>query len=624
MSIKNFLIYTLFLFLSFPILAQTTPTEKDSVGVYERIENYSHKKTFTKRLHKLIFRSSNSKKNHNLNTKKAQDYSSFHGKPIRRISIETLDPFGFSIEDTTQQTQSWLANLGNRFHLKSKNYAIRNLLLFKKNGLLDTLQITESKRLMRTQKFIRSVKIDIENVDTLNDSVDIKVRVLDSWSLVPQGSLSSSKINLKLNERNFLGLGHQFNNRLTKRFEDGKTAYGFDYIIPSIKNTYINTNLSYRLDLDDYYKKSLNVERDFVTTLTKWAGGIYIDEQFRQDSLPDTDFVFKNQSIKYNTQDFWVGHAFNIFKNRNFGSRTTNLITSLRFINANYKEIPAQEYDPINYFTDEVFYMGRIGVISREYVDDSYIFRDGIIEDVPIGFATSVTSGVQKKNQKNRTYLGTNTSVAAYTDYGYINAALEFGTFFSQNKFEQAALSLELNYFTKLIELNSAWKMRQFIKPQMILGFNRLNTIADRLNLNTDMVSVGYSENEFRNSDQNGMPGFDAEVYGTQKLLVSFQSQFYSPWNLIGFRLNPFINITSGMMFNTNDPKFDKKLYNSLSVGFIIRNDYLVFNSFQFSLSYYPTIPGNGDHIFKTNSLETQDIGLNAINLGKPSTVWYQ
>lgn len=623
MDYKIFYIYTLFLFLGVHLSAQTKTEKKDSIGVYKKIKNYSHQKKFTKTLHKLIFRSSGKKSGNKTNTM-PQDYTEFQGKPIRNIIIQTLDPFGFSVEDTTKQAKNWASDLGNRFHLKSKNYTIRNLLLFKKNDLLDTLQITESKRLMRSQKFIRSVKIDIEKFDVLNDSVDVKVRVLDSWSLIPEGSLSTSKVNFQLKERNFLGLGHQFNNRLTNRFEDGKTAYGFDYLIPSIKNTYINTNLSYHINLDDYYKKSITIEKDFISTLTRWAGGMYIDEQFRQDSLPDTDFVFKNQSIKYNTQDFWIGHAFNIFKNRNYGSRTTNLITSLRFINANYKEKPAQEYDPINFFTDEVFYMGRIGISSQEYVDDNYIFRDGIVEDVPIGFAASMTSGIQKKNNKSRTYLGTNTSLAKYTSRGYFNASLEFGTFFNQNKLEQAAISLELNYFTNLMNLSSTWKMRQFIKPQLLLGFNRLNSIADRLNLNTDMISVGYSRNEFRHRDQNGMPSFDTEVYGTQKAVLSLQTQLYSPWNLIGFRLNPFINITSGLMLKTIDPEYEKKIYSSFGIGFIIRNDYLVFNSFQLSFSYYPTIPGQGDNVFKTNSLETQNIGLNAINVGKPSTIWYQ
>ena len=76
-------------------------------------------------------------------------------------------------------------------------------------------------------------------------------------------------------------------------------------------------------------------------------------------------------------------------------------------------------------------------------------------------------------------------------------------------------------------------------------------------------------------------------------------------------------------MGRTINPDFNKKLYTSVGVGFIIRNDYLVFNSFQLSLSYYPTIPGQGYNVFKTNSFETHNFGFSPVEIGKPTTVWY-
>ncbi|CAH8283464.1 hypothetical protein EV196_102415 [Mariniflexile fucanivorans] len=617
-------IFILFLFAGPYVLAQLKPEEKDSVPVYKKIETYSQKSKFTKTIYDLIFRSSHKKSKKSISIKKQMDYSAFQGKPIRNISIETLDPFGFSVEDTTKQAKSWLGNVGNKVHIKSNNFAIRNLLLFKKHALLDTLQITESKRLMRSQKFIRSVKIDVKKIQGEHDSVDIKVRVLDSWSWVPQGSISTSKFNFHLKERNFLGFGHEFNNRLSKRFNDGRTAYSFDYIVPTIKNTYINTSLTYQQTLEGYYKKSINIEKNFLSTLNKWAGGIYIDRQFRQDSLPNDSFEFKNNNFKYSTQDMWIGRAFDIFKNNKYGSRTTNLITSLRFINSNYTEKPELAYDAIDYYADEVFYMGRIGVALREFEEDAYIFRDGIVEDVPIGFASSITLGIQKKNQNSRLYLGSNLAIAKYTKRGYFNGTIELGTFFNNRKLEQTALSLELNYFTNLIPLSGSWTMRQFIKPQILLGFNRLDAIGDRLNLNENAVSIGYDRNEYRRHELASIPGFNTDINGSQKILLSLQTQFYSPWNLIGFRLNPYINITSGLMGRTTDLEFNKKLYASVGVGFIIRNDYLVFNSFQVSLSYYPRIPGQGYNIFKTNSFETQNFGFGSIEIGKPTTVWYQ
>jgi hypothetical protein len=64
--------------------------------------------------------------------------------------------------------------------------------------------------------------------------------------------------------------------------------------------------------------------------------------------------------------------------------------------------------------------------------------------------------------------------------------------------------------------------------------------------------------------------------------------------------------------------------YSKIGIGVIISNDYLVFSSFQLSLSYYPTIPFQGDQVFRTNAFETSDIGLQSFELAQPKTVLFK
>ena len=85
--------------------------------------------------------------------------------------------------------------------MKSKNWTIRNLLLFKKNEPLDSLVAEESERLIRKQRYVRSVIIKPVEIPNCKDSVDISVRVLDSWSLIPTGAISSSRGNFEITER---------------------------------------------------------------------------------------------------------------------------------------------------------------------------------------------------------------------------------------------------------------------------------------------------------------------------------------------------------------------------------------------------------------------------------------
>lgn len=110
---------------------------------------------------------------------------------------------------------------------------------------------------------------------------------------------------------------------------------------------------------------------------------------------------------------------------------------------------------------------------------------------------------------------------------------------------------------------------------------------------------------------------------GTSKYVLSLQTQFYSPWKILSFKFNPYLNLNLAMIEDEKVRYINNKLYSSFSVGLIIRNDYLVFNSFQLSLSFYPSIPGQGNNIFKTNAIKNDDFRLQGFELRKPSPIWY-
>jgi hypothetical protein len=77
--------------------------------------------------------------------------------------------------------------------------------------------------------------------------------------------------------------------------------------------------------------------------------------------------------------------SISTFKGNTLNDRTTNLIVSGRFLNVNYLESPRAEYDPIDFYSGEQLVLSGIGINTRQFVQDRYIFRNGIIEDVPIG-----------------------------------------------------------------------------------------------------------------------------------------------------------------------------------------------------------------------------------------------
>jgi hypothetical protein len=110
-------------------------------------------------------------------------------------------------------------------------------------------------------------------------------------------------------------------------------------------------------------------------------------------------------------------------------------------------------------------------------------------------------------------------------------------------------------------------------------------------------------------------------INGNRKLTLTFQTQTYAPGNWHGFHFSPFYNMTFGLLGNVNDKVFDDRLYSKFSIGMLINNDYLVFNSFQISFSYYPSIPYEGTNIFKSNSFKNDDLALPDFQIGQPVIV---
>jgi hemolysin activation/secretion protein len=152
------------------------------------------------------------------------------------------------------------------------------------------------------------------------------------------------------------------------------------------------------------------------------------------------------------------------------------------------------------------------------------------------------------------------------------------------------------------------WKFRQFIKPQLVIGNNRLDSNSDKLTLN----------------GETGINGFSSEsLFGNKKILMNFQTQGYSPWRVLGFRLNPYLSYTGGMLGQKSTGFKQSKLYSQISLGVIISNDYLVFNSFQFSISFYPNNP-DSNSLFKTNAISTSNFGLQGFEISQPVLVDYR
>jgi hypothetical protein len=532
-------------------------------------------------------------------------YSEFQGKIIRNINVLTLDPFGYSAQDTAAGPQNMALEAGNRLHVKTQVFTIKNILLIRGNQPFDSLRVNESERLIRSQSYVADVSFDVVPVAGSKDSLDIHVRVLDKWSFIPAADASTARLTVGFTENDFAGFGHEFQNAYTWNRSNGKNAVATNYSIPDIRNSYLSTALHYNIDEHGDFSEAIAIDRPFFSPLARWAAGMIVARQFQKDSFPDPVLGSMMQDLRFTTQDYWAGTATRILKGNTEEERMTKGVIAGRYLRVRYYEKPDELHDSLHEYADEDFCMAGVGISTRTYFRDNYIFNFGVTEDVPVGRVLGIIGGYQVRDNVGRPYLGARASYGTYYAWGYFSPTAEYGTFFHGPYLEQGVVTLGANYFSNLSEIGS-WKIRQFIKPQVTWGLKRFS--YDSLTIN----------------NENGIRGFSGSSRGTKKIVLTIQTQSYAPWKVFGFRFGPFLLCSFGILGNESSGFKNSPLFSQLGIGTLIRNDHLVLSDFQLSVAYYPSIPGSGFNIFKANAFVTTDFGFRDFDFGKPEIVAFQ
>jgi hemolysin activation/secretion protein len=578
----------------------------DSTQVYKSIRDFAKKKKFTYTIYKAIFRDFSSDTTRHKKIKKDIDYNRYKGRIIRNIEINTYDPFGYNVRDTSIHPNSSIKKSGNYLHQKSKRITILNQLLIKRNEHLDLLKLKESERIIRKSVYVRDVTFKVVPVSGSKDSVDVVVFEQDVWSKTFGLGVTAPDYSFSFGDKNFLGLAHQLNNKLT--YNNQSQAYNLsgNYSIPYIKNTYIVTTFYFNT-ADDKYLRGISISRPFYSTLTKWAGGLDLLKNKITEPFYDPENGPIMYSYKYNNFDTWIGRSFQLVDDTSEIARNTRLIFSLRYQKLDYRDVTYKQLLQSYNFQSSNIYLLETGISSRNYYHDYYIYRFGTPEDVPAGKLFSIVTGYDVKETTSRYYGGLKIGAGNHFDnFGYLSFMAGYGAFINKGRFEQKVLNTTVGYFSNIFSMGK-WHLRQFVKTQFVYGFDRDQ--FESINLN----------------GENGIRGFEnSTTTGTRKILLQFQTQAYSPFSFIGFRFAPFIFVDFGAIGAENEIILKNHIYQTYGIGMIIKNELLVLNNFQFTIALYPLIPGVGKNIFKYNPVHTYDFSFNDFEISKPTLIAFQ
>lgn len=502
--------------------------------------------------------------------------TSYDGKFVRNIEFRQVSIFAKSALDTSFVPQNWAQQAISRVHISTRERIIRRNLLITPGQPLDVFLAAENERLIRDMPYIMDARFLAKTVPGSEDSIDLVVLTKDLVPIgfgVELGRADAGSAGLWY--YNVLGYGHQFSATTFWDLRHAPVAgFGLTYGISNINGSFISSELSYTHQWNNHSGR-LRISRDFKSLGITYAGAIQLESasQIKDITLPDS--VLHDAAIRFTSYDLWLGR---IFRLRQAQTSYTNsgFIVSGRYFNSQYGKDPGVEQNLFYPYQDRTQVFFAAGFTRQGFRKDNLIFTFDRTEDVPYGYLFEITTGMEWGQFQNRPYIGAKAAFGKIMHKGaMVSGDAEFGTFIHGNTAEQSVLRLQLRGFTRLYG-KGRFQNRNFCNLTYINGINR------------------YADEFTTLENRGGIAGLSSpSLRGNEKLVMNLESVLFSPYRLLGFRFAFFGSVDLGMIWMPDPGKVQAGPYSRIGIGVRIRNEQLVFDTFELRFSLYPGIPAD-------------------------------
>lgn len=552
------------------------------------------KTLITKKLYDFVIISHEPELKKELTGSSEANFDEYSGLKIRKIEIRRLDVFGSNINTPDFHDPNKTEKLLNKTHFNTNENIIRKNLLFNEGDTLSPLILSDNERFLRDLPFIDDARILVVPVSPAE--ADIIVVTKDIYSLGARVSFGGfDKGSFSLFEKNIFGTGHELGIEIPydSKFTDSP-GYGINYQVNNIRKTFVNLDMYYSKGLG---KKTFGFElgRKLISASTKYAGNISIREMFTSDDL---DSLPVPAPVKYNLQDYWLLRSFLLD-----AKSVSRLILGARYTNNNVFTHPFILPESYYYLQQYKMFLGSVSFSVQKYYKTSLVYGYGKTEDIPYGSLINITMGNEINEFKKRLYMASSISMGgSVKNIGYFYTSAGLGTFINKGNTEQGILSIRTSFISNLAFIGRS-RIRNFVNIDYTRGFDR------------------YYDEYLVYNRENGFSGFRNDSIGdSQRFSVSLESVLFSPVNFYGFRFALFGFADAGFLFGTNEFVGNGDLLSAIGLGIRIRNNNLIFNTFQIRLGFFPNLP----QYSRTNPLlVTGQQLLNPYNFepGKPSII---
>lgn len=206
------------------------------------------------------------------------------GATIRAITIIVDNVFDPSKPDENKRLYRW----ANRVHIRTHESVIGEMLLFDVGDAFNGRLLDESARALRARGFLADASLAPRAYDAATNSVEVDVRVRDSWTLAPDLRFSRSggenEFGIGVSDQNLFGTGKGLTVKYSSNVDRDETLLGYNDGNVFGTRVRLNTVLA---NATDGHRRFLSAERPFFSFDTRWSIGGGVNDSERVNSVYD-------------------------------------------------------------------------------------------------------------------------------------------------------------------------------------------------------------------------------------------------------------------------------------------------------------------------------------------------
>ncbi|MET0534097.1 MAG: BamA/TamA family outer membrane protein [Steroidobacter sp.] len=413
--------------------------------------------------------------------------------------------------------------IANGMHIETRSETIVQQLLFRSGDTYNPRLLAENERSLRAQRYLNDAVITPTRYNEADNTIDVKVRVHDVWTLSPGFSFGrtggENSTRLKFEDTNFLGMGKQLS--AARSSDVDRTTWRLAYTDPHLLGSWWRMTTAYST-MSDGGERAFGIERPFYSLDSRWSASF---------GVSDTTLALSRYSEGTRLGQFDMRERkFNIGGGLSEGVRDGWVTRWLAGFDYDAREFATNDHDtggPLPIDRTYAYPWFGVELMEDQYVSTRNLDQIGRTEDLHLGRSLSARVGLASTAWGSTTDALTFESEAQFShDFGderyLINSASLAGRF-EDGGFDNTVLDLSSRYY-----------LRQSARRVFFASVS--GSLANQLDEETQLLLGG----------DNGLRGYPLRYQaGDASALLTIEQRFYTDWQPL-----QLVNVGAAVFFD--------------------------------------------------------------------------